>query len=302
MKFLKFKMNKRGEEESSSTGAIIAAVIAAVVLVLVIIGLYLWFSGSGLPFASYLPGFNQTKPPVVDMEILRYSIANDKVQYYDGTKWNDFSTQGSVEMNGKTIYYYPKNGYSGIRVYLLYNFISLDSRWDWHARGPGLLLSPPRMASLPDIQYATPVWYYPGDWIFVKPVNAWIWLFSSSENDYQNQAGDMRLVIKAGTEGKVLGRYVIHLANSMIKLNYNNDGTYKNEENVDLAADPLLRTARDLAVEWRDSFLDKPAKVTYFDANNEPHVIYVCYNRDRYKIDRDLQVNLANAVAADAKC
>jgi len=296
MNFLKFKMNKRGEEESSNTGAIIAAVIAAVVLVLVIIGLYLWFSGSGLPFASYLPGFNQTKPPVVDMEILRYRILQDKVQYYDGIKWNDFKDQGSVEMNGKTIYYYsrPDKNYQGIKLELLHNFISKSSRDPWP--GQAVLLSAPKIAS-EKIAEPLPTWYRADDWVAYGLVNAWDAVFADSYPI--DKGGDMRLAVKSGLLGPVVDIYVIHIDNSARKLVYKANGQFDKEESV-LA--PGHINLMNEAIAWRDSFLDKPTKVTYFDANNEPQVIYVCFNRDRYNIDKDLQVNLANPVAVDAKC
>ncbi len=108
-------MNKKGQEaDSKGIGPIIAAVVAAVVLVIVAIALYNFFSGGGASYLTNLPGFNNTKPLVVDLEMLRYSIANDNVQFYDGTTWRDFEKQGAVEMNGKKVNYLEtKNSFTG---------------------------------------------------------------------------------------------------------------------------------------------------------------------------------------------
>ena len=97
------KINKKGESESSSTGSIVAMVIAVIVLVIVVIALYSFFSGNQV--WDWLPSFNNTQPRVTNLEILGYSLKDDKVQFYDGTAWTDFKKQGSVELNGKVIRY-----------------------------------------------------------------------------------------------------------------------------------------------------------------------------------------------------
>jgi len=266
MNFLKFKMNKRGEEESSSTGAIIAAVIAAVVIVLVIIGLWLWFSGSGLPFASYLPGFNQTKPPVVDMEILRYRILQDKVQYYDGIKWNDFSTQGSVEMNGKKIEYNP-------------TFYTFRTHF-WPAGPVGVIKS--------DATYIPITVHYSNPRI----------LDSTGENALKEKGIDIHSYWNVYIVDDCLVDYeCLHILTINNKFEFVPDEKHKQY--------PLTPTVESVmkneAIRVRDSFLDRSIAISYSKDGIELKVS-TCIDRNRYNIDKDLQVNLANPVAANAEC
>ncbi len=96
-------MNRKAQE--TSTRNIIMAVIAAVVLVVAILGVYLFFSEGAGEFFKFLPDFNASKPPAVDLEILNYDIATGKIQLYDGTRWIDFEKQGSAELSRKKIVY-----------------------------------------------------------------------------------------------------------------------------------------------------------------------------------------------------
>ncbi|MEM4259171.1 MAG: hypothetical protein QXS38_00190 [Candidatus Pacearchaeota archaeon] len=97
-------MNKRGQEETGSKGALIAAVIAVVVLVIVVIGAYLFFGGK-ISFVKMLPSFNKTEPRMVYGEIFGYSFSDSKVKYYDGTNWIDFPPAGNLEINEKRVEY-----------------------------------------------------------------------------------------------------------------------------------------------------------------------------------------------------
>lgn len=118
-------MNKKGQEES--TGNIVKAVIAAFVLVIVILGIWMFYSGK-LPFFEGLPGFNQTKQGVADLEIFRYQILNDNLQYYDGTTWVDFKAGQTIEVNGKKI------EESSINDDIIFNYIG-QKNYDLLANG-----------------------------------------------------------------------------------------------------------------------------------------------------------------------
>lgn len=98
-------INKKGDV----TMFLILAIVAVVVLVLAVIA----FTGKGGELSNYVvnlfPWFNNTKGNIQGTEILRYSVLNDKVQYYDGSLWRDFSKgTGSdriVEFNDKKVLY-----------------------------------------------------------------------------------------------------------------------------------------------------------------------------------------------------
>lgn len=97
------RMNKKGEE-STPTGSIIKVVIAVFVLVIVVIALYLFFTGKGMAFFKFLPGFNETKPKLEGPEIFSYNFLDDKIRYYDGNAWNDFEGK-TIEINDKKFSY-----------------------------------------------------------------------------------------------------------------------------------------------------------------------------------------------------
>jgi len=97
-------MNKKGQE-GGGIGFWVGMGMAVAVVVIVIVGISFWFSEKAIPFAEYLPGFNQSKPLLIDQELFRYTIMDGKVQFYDGNKWDDFPENG-VEINGKTINYW----------------------------------------------------------------------------------------------------------------------------------------------------------------------------------------------------
>ncbi len=97
-------MNKKGEGETGSRGALIAAIVAGAILVIMAIGLIL-FSQGKLPFFEWLPEWNQTKPRIVHGETFAYSFTDSKLKYYDGTSWIDFPSQQSIEVNEKRLDY-----------------------------------------------------------------------------------------------------------------------------------------------------------------------------------------------------
>ena len=57
---------------------------------------------------TIIPSLNQTTPPQQEgIEILRYDLSKNEVQYYTGTQWLDFKDRegGQVDLNNKRIYY-----------------------------------------------------------------------------------------------------------------------------------------------------------------------------------------------------
>lgn len=70
---------------------IVGGIIAAVVLVIIYFSIW-GFGGKTIPFFQWL-GLNRTVEVQEGIEILRYDLASDKVQYYDGTQWLDFGKE-----------------------------------------------------------------------------------------------------------------------------------------------------------------------------------------------------------------
>src|SRR3989338_619137 len=94
-------MNKKAQ--GMAIGKLLGWIIAAVILVLVGMFIYYFYSGTANPFFQFLPNFGGQKA-VEGVQVLRYDIVNDKVEYYDGNKWIDFK-QGAAELESKKVNY-----------------------------------------------------------------------------------------------------------------------------------------------------------------------------------------------------
>ncbi len=93
-------MNTKGDIRISY---LIGGIVAIFVLFVVGFGAYSFFSGKAIPFFDFLPGFNRTVERVSGIEILRYDIIDEKVQYYDKAYWRDF--EGEVFLGDKRVKY-----------------------------------------------------------------------------------------------------------------------------------------------------------------------------------------------------
>lgn len=95
------------KEKYSKRGAAIEQlpIVLIAVFILLVVGYFAvsFYTGNAIPFAKYLPDFGLNKDKVKGIEILRYSIVDDNVQYYDGVRWIDF--QGNAELEDKTVNY-----------------------------------------------------------------------------------------------------------------------------------------------------------------------------------------------------
>lgn len=108
-------MNKKGEHVWIIIGACIAFGV------LVILFIYLWGPAKEIVIDKLriiIPNLNASRPLTEGIEQVRYNIPEDKVQYYDGTKWIDFKAD-IADLNDKRInkqqlletyvtYYYDK--------------------------------------------------------------------------------------------------------------------------------------------------------------------------------------------------
>ena len=94
-------MNRRG------LGLIeILGIIAIAIIVLFIVFSFLGKVGIiSSNFFSIIPDFYPGTPGVKDVQILRYLIDKNTVEYYDGIKWNSFNKQGAAELGDKKVSY-----------------------------------------------------------------------------------------------------------------------------------------------------------------------------------------------------
>lgn len=97
--------DRRGEADGIS--AFIVAIIAISVLSIVGLGYYLYQSDTIRNIDNLIPGFNLTQQEIEKFEIVRYDIVDDKVQWYDGTEWQEFQSDkirlGSKSVSGNSL-------------------------------------------------------------------------------------------------------------------------------------------------------------------------------------------------------
>jgi len=77
--------------------------IAVAVLIIVLIGLALWYLGIFDRIKILLPGFNSTQPVKSDIEIIRYDLSRDNIQWYDSVNFWNFDKNGQTSFNKKTL-------------------------------------------------------------------------------------------------------------------------------------------------------------------------------------------------------
>jgi len=91
-------MQKKGDFK---VGPIIIAVVVIVVLVILFTSVIPWIAGKG-PFFKF--NFKDDGNIENELDILRYDLMENKLEYYDGDKFLDFSGK-KIKLKGKTINY-----------------------------------------------------------------------------------------------------------------------------------------------------------------------------------------------------
>lgn len=243
---------------------LVKVVIVVFVIVFVIVGLWLFFSGK-LSFFGYLPSFNDTKPGVAGPEIIRYKIADDKLQYYDSTKWNDLKEGSVFYLNDKQLNY--QSVYSAFfdYFYLSRELQPETDKFQYTLRG-------------------FPIIYKDSRWIpdyFEK--------FYFSENFQKVFISRGTVLLFYELDKSV---YAVDLNNNVQQINEDFSGF---KDSIDL--NPMA--VREGAVNWRDSIFTKPIEIGFVSESGQPDNVKVCMNMERYNTDKDLVVDLANPAAGE---
>ncbi|MBI2632233.1 hypothetical protein HYW75_04470 [Candidatus Pacearchaeota archaeon] len=240
---------KKGE---MSLPVILSMIVAIFVLVLVGIFIYDVGTGKAIPFAKYLPDFMTKKDKVEGMEILRYQIIEDKVQYYDGTNWLDFK-DGKVELEEKIL-----TQSEVTEDFIKYYFYNKREN---------------------------------NDHLFVFLINRNPEL-DKDKGSLLIKNGDVTVVIKENKEQFVLDNknevYIVRRSEDVnvehiildngdeIDVVVSSGGGFKLER-VDSSAG-LYNTIKDRAMAWRDSVLKKPIEIGFFVGDKE-EIIRACVEK-----------------------
>ena len=273
------KMNKRGEEQSTSTGAIIAAVIAVVVLVIVILSIWLFSSGK-LPFFGSLPSFNQTKPLVTDVEIFRYQILSDKLQYYDGTRWNDFKSDTTIEANGKKI------EYNTLMNVIWVSFIGQSKDF---GNGIKATIFPAAITGA-ELGFWTKVGEFYG-WVDPDPNKHKIVIeggFARLKVNWKDE------IFYLSLDNKLLKQKEKEITGGLIEIK---EEDYNDRNMVRTLGNLYYNEFREFVMrdvaKWRDSLIEKPVTIKYEDEDKKEQSITTCFMKDKYLNDKELVVDLS---------
>lgn len=263
-------MNKKGQETEGRGGALITVLIAVAVLAIIGYSVYLFFTGKAFPFAQNIPGFNNTKPPVVDIELFKYDIASDRLQYYDGNNWLDFPKTQSLEANGK------KFDYETLKADLTAPFI-----------GKGKALQDnPKIAAvvMPALEFtsSTSKWNVP-----LRIVHG---IFGGGTETLWLYGGRINLNIYDGG----LEHLYILLDNTLYGADVKTYVMQKIEAGDKRSFVELGRGVMNAAITWRNDLLNSQVVIHYKDKeNNVQPPIYTCFIKEHYTDDKALVVDLS---------
>lgn len=88
-----------------ATSQLIIILLTAALLVMIILYWPQLKAYTADRLALIIPSLNASKPPAEDVQIIRYDISQDNVQYYDGVSWLDFPMEQNsyIEVENKKI-------------------------------------------------------------------------------------------------------------------------------------------------------------------------------------------------------
>ena len=279
---------------------IIGALISALVLVFVFYGIYNFYSGGSFSFFRFL-GFNSTKERIEGVEIMRYSIPEDKVSYYDGTDWitlkegekiklgkYNFDVSG-VKTDFQKFFYEGKEMKIvslGLHINTVLAFIRLgvdaerlfkDSPLSKGASEDGIV-----DASINDIYDSASL---------KDEIKRPFW---------KAQNGDVEIILLNKKGFSILGRFVLSLDDKFTFWYLIGEDKPKSKV-LSFSEGGYLADIFNSAKKWRDSVFERPIplSVAQGDLIGPLELLYVCVD---FKDKKYLIVHLEKIVKSDEKC
>ncbi len=294
---------------------LIGIVIAVVVLVIVLVGLFFFYSGKAFPFFQWLPDFKRNATVVEGSEIIRYDIIGDKVQYYDGTSWVDFSNDlkfGDKNLNYEVVrkgfsdYFYNGKRQGGI-VDLGQNMEEIANLINSYNSG---------IINKDDFNYL--IKFNQMGKLSMKIFNLYVPVgikegyredlgFSFKNFNGVNKPGDLEFLLVSSVD-KVNGPGFIFILglDDKFKMQHVDSGRHlfvKPKEILSYKGNPLLLKIFSAIKDWRNNVLDKP--ISIFVSSNDkdfvgpPAPLYVCLE---FRDNQYLIANLKKNVNSGDKC
>lgn len=254
-------MNKKAT--SAEQGVTLATILGAIVLVIALIAASYFIWKYAIPFYNNLPDFNETATQVSGVEILRYDVQNDAVQYYSpatenrDSKWTNF--RGRVSLDEKNISY--DTVLSSFRSYYFFGSRTSNS----------MKLNEQYAVEFNIEQYSGKDW----------------------------KVGDVMITIISN--GQVQGFFILSLSSDSFGypspyVIAKSDAEKLMQSHADWAS-----TIKSQATAWRDSVLKNPISISYNDnVDGQSKQIQVC--PDSISNGREVIVNLQGGVTFNGKC
>ncbi len=266
-------MNKKAFE--------IRTVFIGIVLAMFIIALFfLFITGAGrdllIRTGVIVPTLNASTTLILDSEIIRYDISQDKVQWYDSVNFWDFDKNGQASFNKKTLQDATiKNDFMN---YYYNHTIRDNNKWvNLGSKENILIYDSTDNKEFARISFKTP-----------PQLNLFL-------IGLQYPSGDVDSVLRSkNTEDRKVYGEMILKGNSLelIKINYNFEGLNYDSKKTMGQSNELYKLIVPQLNTWRFSILSKPIKISYKE-NNLDTSNYFCvsfYNPSYLKVDLFLPV------------
>lgn len=99
---MEFELRRIGKKGDVAIEPIMVLVLGITVLALVGFGFYLHYSGK-IEFFNMLPGFNRSVEKYEEPQIVAYNIAENRIEWYDGSKWTVLERDKEVTLGEKKV-------------------------------------------------------------------------------------------------------------------------------------------------------------------------------------------------------
>lgn len=237
--------NKKG------AGVEVITILAVVIAVLAIVGLgyYLQYSGNTKFLENILPNFGTEKPIIESIEVIRYDLYEDRVEYFDGEQWIAF-TKGEKIFENKVV------KEEGLKSDFRDNYY-----YDPKIR-ESFAINIPDFGNLKFISFSK-----------VNEQAEYIAWYERRHTPLLMKLGDPFFVSRDQT-GNTLGYY--YIIDQKLYFSKTSGAQSEDTQVVDSPNSQKLITS---FLIWRDSILKKPIEIHYFDKSGNAKSDWYCVTK-----------------------
>lgn len=302
-------MRKKGDVQVEP---IVILSLFIIMLALLGLGYYLFYVRE-VTLLNYLPGFNQTQEKKEGVSIIAYDISQEKMQYYDGTSWIDFSGE-NIELERKIIdsgeverYFfdlYLNNDKATTQRSNLRIDLTSSAREEFSASENANLFGQLKLIIAKEQSLSGEDILGDESKSYLVPGEVPIWIYDSNLNN--EPYGMFILKLNNNLDFWIVGEP------SVISFLMSNDPSvttyvestkpvyvYPGNDKIANKGENYQKIKTQATI-WRDSVLEKPLNIQYTDSKSGKEVSdkYFCVE----KYDSKLTLDLNKPVGAEEKC